>query len=349
MYISNSFSPDELRKSGILKSEVLGSTILPSIICDQCITLYICDSLCVEALVTASVFVPPVHVLGNVNYLGLNDWGRRGSGGLSNGGGSGNNKLFLSRRGSNRGGLLLLGLGARRLRGAADFDLAVRGSLRRRRCGCGLIILSVRSVTTAKIEVQVLARTAVLGLGVVPVDVGNLGGLLSVVHTEDGAVLVVDCRFKDALLVSGLEVETIRTARAVLQVAEAVNKRHIKVIAIVLGLVLRIVQVLNLVLQLSDVLLSTGLRLRDLDRDTAVGSWPVPLPVGLSGAQLRGSIRRAALFFVDRPNVNVVGASIDNLGRSPARVGYESTSRRSRGERRGSDSVTHFKITLVEV
>ena len=148
MYISNSFSPDELRKSGILKSEVLGSTILPSIICDQCITLYICDSLCVEALVTASVFVPPVHVLGNVNYLGLNDWGRRGSGGLSNGGGSGNNKLFLSRRGSNRGGLLLLGLGARRLRGAADFDLAVRGSLRRRRCGCGLIILSVRSVTS---------------------------------------------------------------------------------------------------------------------------------------------------------------------------------------------------------
>lgn len=240
----------------------------------------------------AAVGVPRVDVLSDIDNLRLDD--RGGGGSLGNGGGGSDHEGFLGR---GRSGLLGRAAAAAAGLSRAALEFGGGGGGRRRRGSRSLgrrrLIIIATSITTAKIEIQVLSKGAELGLRVVPFDVRHLRGLLGVVDVEDGAVLVVDSGFESAALASSLQVETIRTARAILQIACAVDERHIKIVALVAR------SKVQLVLQLSDVFSTARVLLGDLDRNTAVGSVPHGFLINVASVQFQGRVRTATQLLVD--------------------------------------------------
>lgn len=159
----------------------------------------------------AGVCVPLVDVLGDIDNLRLDD---RGHG--STGNGSGSDDVRILGGGRSR---CLISRAAAWLRGAAlNFS---RGDRYSREV---IFVIRTGSFASAEVQLKVGIDVAELGLTVIPVDVRDLCGLLGVVDVEDGAVFVVDCRHKFAVLVPRSQVEAIGTARAVFQVANAVDK-----------------------------------------------------------------------------------------------------------------------------
>lgn len=234
--------------------------------------------------VTASVAVTlgvDVCVLGNVDNLGL-DLGGNGCG--SDGSSV---DLVLALLGSrSRGGL---GLGAGRL---------------------GVVVLS-RSLTTAHVELHVLALVAGLGLDIIGKDVRALGAGNSVVAGEDGAPGVSGRGSHLALLVTRDQVVTLLLGRAV--VSKAVHVGDVKVVEVKV----RSLPALKVVLELNDVVALALLGLGDLDGDTDIslvaGVEILAVNIPLFQGDHVAILGRASVALEDRPKVDIVFAAVDDL------------------------------------
>ena len=278
-------------------------------------------NLCVEGLVAANVAVSvPLRVDGlvggnvdnlglglqvAVNLLGLRSRGDLGDGSdlelvdlgrslgrsLGRGGGGGG--------GRSRGGLL----GGGRSSGGAG------GS-------AGLLLLT-RSIAAAHVEVHVLVRRAGLGLDVIGVDVGDLVARGGVVAGHDGAPGVGGRGLDGASLRTNLQVVTLLAGRAVGGVGRAVNVGDIKVVVVEAGRVL-----LEEVLKLGDVVALALLALGELDGDTDIATLGVLVVLLVNITLLQGDhlAGRATVTLVDRPQVDVVVATVVDTGQGLAGI-----------------------------
>jgi len=272
-------------------------------------------NLCVEGLVAANVAMSvPLSVdglvSGNVDNLCLglqvvvDVLGLRSRGDL----GDGSNLEFVDlgrslgsggRGGRSRGGLLG---GGRSSRGAGG--------------SAGLLLLT-GSITTAHVEVHVLVRLAGLGLDVIGKDVGDLVARGGVVAGHEGAPGIGGRGLNSASLRTNLQVVTLLAGGAVAGVGRAVDVGDIKVVIVEARRVL-----LEEVLKLGDVVALALLALGELDGDTDIATLGVLVVLLVNITLLQGDhlAGRATITLVDRPQVDVVVATVVDTGQGLAGI-----------------------------
>jgi hypothetical protein len=269
----------------------------------------------VEGLVTASVAVSvPLSVDGlvggNVDDLGLGLLGVVDLLGLgSRGDGS---SLDLEVVVAVSAGGSSSAAGSRSLGGGSLGGRSGRGA-----GGSAAGALGSRSLATAHVEVHVLVGLAGLGLDVIGKDVGDLVARVGVVARHDRAPGVGSGSLDGASLSTSDQVITLLPGGAVAAVGRAVHVGDIKVVVVEAGGVL-----LDEVLELSDVVALALLRLGDLDGNTNVPALGigVVLLVSLTRLQLDHLVGRAAVALVDRPQVDVVVATVVDTGHGLAGI-----------------------------
>ena len=220
-------------------------------------------NLCVENLVTATMFVPiSVDVCSDVDDLRLDEAGsgrrRRGCGRRSNDGSVtiilGSGRWCCRRLGWLLGGLWL-GL------------------------GCGTVVFS-GCLAATHVEIHVCVDLASLSLDVIGKNVRHLVAGLGIGAGEDRAPCVGSRGLEFADLVTGDEVVSVLPSWAVQ--SSTVNIRNVEVVE---SEILIFIIPCPVVLQLGDIFAFAFCRLGELDRDTnfGVGEVVVVLRIGLAG------------------------------------------------------------------
>jgi hypothetical protein len=168
-----------------------------------------------------------------------------------------------------------------------------------------------RSLRTAHVELHVLVRVAGLGLDIVGLDVGDEVARASVPAGQLGAPGVIAGGLGTSLGVTSAEEEALLPGGAFGIVGGTVDVRDIKVVVVEARRV-----GLEEVLELGDGATLALLGLGDLDGDTDVTALGVLVVLAVGLARLEGDhlIGRAAVALVDGPEVDLVGAAVDDLG-----------------------------------